>query len=997
MKKIVITLLGLLHIVLQVQAETVTHNGYTYETVVSPYTGRIWLDRNLGASRVCTAIDDEQCFGDYYQWGRGADGHEKKNSNISTTQLDISYWDNHYAYTNSSNFITPDGSNETYMSKYDWADYDYYGDEARLWFWSTTDGQGICPSGFRVPNKSELQAETIHHIKSTLNGGAVYSETENAITSFNDFLKIPAAGIRKENGELVGIGQTTYLYTNSVLTLRGENAWYYYANTSNSRIDYYNNYKAQGLPVRCISNSQAQFPIANAGEEQTIYADQNITLSASKSSDSDGEIVSYEWSENGLLISRDENITLTNLDIGTHIYTLTVTDNDGLSSEDNVTVIVKDAPPLWLTSGLAENYDVVSNEKFYREFEVYANEYYTKQVAYPISTYSIKNLQITTNIESLKVECKDWSYLSRPQLECKIIGNIDNSSNVILTLYDEKYNKTNNINFNINTTSQKIANINDQESFLIITNSIATHTPKISFDILGNNISQSPKCSYTDIDGNIHPLSIKKISDVRYLCDSSRLIDATTAQNDLNNSDFTIKISHEDVSKEVLVKTYIRDEQHANAILQYACEYSYMDSSYSPEAYINGRLVYSNSHFPYEDISDDCKATMFYLGGDVTESSQNKDTVTLKRGIWKLYIDKHVLLIDTLSSKVTFDVDGGELLENEKLLKFQTDPQSKFTVFLKRAKRDFLNFVEFVKNIDGAIDRFNNPVVELCDTEAAVRGTTLKIIVDVNNSIKYNLIEGIVDIHSNITDQNVTLTNMTSFDAETNKVETIAQNTLTPLEVQFLKDTKLNDIDINKSIGSVSIQTDTNDTQYLLLGLNTRYGVGEETIFNEVAEGNYTIRFLNKLWYKKPDDINITIDKDHLEHNISSHYQKIADVYLDNVLQNQAIKLNLSNINLEVSQLEDEYILEQISIDDINTSLLFNSINTLVKIDSNIGTITTDLKLTKEVKVTIMQDGKMKLQANDLIVPESLPAGTQSKVTDQSIKFIVPLDEPIKF
>jgi len=52
-------------------------HGVTYGTVTSPYTGRVWLDGNLGASQVCTAYNDSTCYGDYYQWGRGTDGHEK--------------------------------------------------------------------------------------------------------------------------------------------------------------------------------------------------------------------------------------------------------------------------------------------------------------------------------------------------------------------------------------------------------------------------------------------------------------------------------------------------------------------------------------------------------------------------------------------------------------------------------------------------------------------------------------------------------------------------------------------------------------------------------------------------------------------------------------------------------------------------------------------------------------------------------------------------------
>ena len=61
----------------------------TYLEVTNTTTGETWLDRNLGASRVCTALDDAACFGDYYQWGRDADGHEKFDSTTTATKLII--------------------------------------------------------------------------------------------------------------------------------------------------------------------------------------------------------------------------------------------------------------------------------------------------------------------------------------------------------------------------------------------------------------------------------------------------------------------------------------------------------------------------------------------------------------------------------------------------------------------------------------------------------------------------------------------------------------------------------------------------------------------------------------------------------------------------------------------------------------------------------------------------------------------------------------------
>jgi hypothetical protein len=57
-------------------------NGLTYGLVLSPDTGRVWLDRNLGASQVCTSVTDTACYGDLYQWGRAKDGHESRDSGM---------------------------------------------------------------------------------------------------------------------------------------------------------------------------------------------------------------------------------------------------------------------------------------------------------------------------------------------------------------------------------------------------------------------------------------------------------------------------------------------------------------------------------------------------------------------------------------------------------------------------------------------------------------------------------------------------------------------------------------------------------------------------------------------------------------------------------------------------------------------------------------------------------------------------------------------------
>ena len=61
-----------------------TFNGKTYAATRGSFDGPdantigdyIWLDRNLGANQVATSATDFNAYGDWYQWGRLADGHE---------------------------------------------------------------------------------------------------------------------------------------------------------------------------------------------------------------------------------------------------------------------------------------------------------------------------------------------------------------------------------------------------------------------------------------------------------------------------------------------------------------------------------------------------------------------------------------------------------------------------------------------------------------------------------------------------------------------------------------------------------------------------------------------------------------------------------------------------------------------------------------------------------------------------------------------------------
>ena len=151
----------------------ITHNGTTYGTVTSPYTMKIWLDRNLGAAQVCTMSNDSACYGDYYQWGRNFDGHQDNISGLTSTRMTS-------IHNVGSLFV---------KNNWDWV---FHGVDdngtLRSAEWSKLDGSSICPIGFRVPTISELNAETVDQGVST------------ATDAYNNFLKLPAAGYRDGDG-----------------------------------------------------------------------------------------------------------------------------------------------------------------------------------------------------------------------------------------------------------------------------------------------------------------------------------------------------------------------------------------------------------------------------------------------------------------------------------------------------------------------------------------------------------------------------------------------------------------------------------------------------------------------------------------------------------------------------------------------------------------------------------------------------------------------------
>ncbi|MFK2821802.1 Ig-like domain-containing protein [Arcobacter sp. YIC-80] len=163
-------------------------NGLVYNEIVSPRTGSIWLDRNLGASAVCTTKDDANCIGDFFQWGRLMNGHEKRNSEVSATRIDVDSQEN-------NKFIKANGYGTSSWSN---------NKDETLWS-GVNASNNICPEGFKVPSIDELKAELF-----SLND------------SFDsEFLKIPNSSYRQTNsGEIysnISSSNNTQLYSSTLL------------------------------------------------------------------------------------------------------------------------------------------------------------------------------------------------------------------------------------------------------------------------------------------------------------------------------------------------------------------------------------------------------------------------------------------------------------------------------------------------------------------------------------------------------------------------------------------------------------------------------------------------------------------------------------------------------------------------------------------------------------------------------------------------------------
>ncbi len=87
-------------------------------------------------------------------------------------------------------------------------------------------------------------------------------------------------------------------------------------------------------------------PVANAGPDQEVTDLDTVVLDGTGSSDPAGGILTYDWSVDGTALAAGPTPSVGRLPLGTHAITLTVTDTEGATASDIVTITVLNHAPL---------------------------------------------------------------------------------------------------------------------------------------------------------------------------------------------------------------------------------------------------------------------------------------------------------------------------------------------------------------------------------------------------------------------------------------------------------------------------------------------------------------------------------------------------------------------------------------------------------------------------------------------------------------------------
>ena len=212
--------------------------------------------------------------GDFYQWGRQRDGHEKRNSRNYPTDnrspetggpVANSALDNngqvpsgHPAF---GRFIKPDGV------PHDWRQIQ----SNTLWNTGTEEkpekhlNNDPCPEGWRIPTSSELQAVHAHNDRDligTFSAGGTTAGTPGLLYKArtsgtgkeeNDRLFLPAAGYHHLDGALMAVGTSGYYWSTTAVGTQVQYLNFSHEHLTKPETTYHPIFwRGYGFSIRCV-------------------------------------------------------------------------------------------------------------------------------------------------------------------------------------------------------------------------------------------------------------------------------------------------------------------------------------------------------------------------------------------------------------------------------------------------------------------------------------------------------------------------------------------------------------------------------------------------------------------------------------------------------------------------------------------------------------------------------------------------------------------------